>query len=168
MTYIQYMDVRMRIRTYLHMNIYVHTYTLRFCSDTWSSRLFAEREAERVWKVLGLGGWGTAPGVVLSRGGLEGKNRGEKCAETRGRSRCLGRGNPAGWPATLISVGSFAPPKRSNRGEAAFNHSIADGSFLLATQEAQSISRIRRDLVAHPGCLLIILAIGRRGKQTAD
>lgn len=56
------------------------------------------------------------------RDGREGERK------RRERSRCLERGNLLGWPATLISVGSFALPKRSNRGEAAFNHSIADAS----------------------------------------
>lgn len=32
----------------IHVSIYVHTYIIEFCSDLWSSRLFAERETERV------------------------------------------------------------------------------------------------------------------------
>lgn len=117
-----------------------------------------------------------AKGVEASverEGEGEETRRGGEC-KRRERSRCLERGNPPGWPATLISVGSFALPKRSNRGEAAFNHSIADapdpssclrGAEPIYPGYTAGSARRRR---ARAGCLLIILAIGRRGKQTVD
>lgn len=87
------------------------------------------------------------------KGGRERERTEEKRREI-GLGVCLERGNPPGWPATLISVGSFAlssgGERESDRGEVAFNHSIANGSFLLvllllAGGEASDIRDIFQD-----------------------
>lgn len=70
--------------------------------------------------------------------------------ENEEKSWCLERENPPGWPAILISVGSFALPRRSNRSKAVFNHSIADAPDPSSCHDGDArypgCGRIRRAL----------------------
>lgn len=97
-----------------------------------------------------LDGWATS-GDGSSKGGMrlksewERKDTREERDENEEKSWCLERGNPPGWPAILISVGSFALSRQSNRSEAVFNHSIADAPDPLPAMMAMPISRMWPD-----------------------
>ncbi|XP_072753287.1 uncharacterized protein [Anoplolepis gracilipes] len=108
--------------------------------------LFAKRDAENFRRSLGL------------------RPKSKKEREKNDLAVSRKRKSAQRWPATLISVGSFALSNRSNRGEAAFNHSIAYAPeiFLPAIGGADIQDTATS---AHGGCLLIILTMGRHGER---